>query len=119
MKTSYRILFPDGKETSGEVNWPEEPGYDRIAALVRPLLGPGRHLEHLYVFRPDTVVPEKIQEEDIRDMFVDDCGLMDELPVNEAATRIYWAHFLRGGAYVIRLNKIHGLAVLFDRRVWF
>lgn len=117
---------------------PEQvPTYLTLKRMLDPLF-PGRNFEHVAVnsFKGRA------------DMFVDDMGMADGHPVNEAATLIYWtASILRemdaaGGIeapeeYQARqlealrlarsllpkhrpeVPRIHGRAVLFDGRVWF
>jgi len=59
------------------------------------------------------------------DMFVDENGLMKQLPRNEVATTEYRRACLAGKTVVPPpsdpelLNFIVGPAVLFERRVWF
>lgn len=120
MITKYLTMLVDGSTTSGEVDWPHEPGYERIRALVAPILERGA-LEHVSVWA-DFSGGEKYQA---LDMFVDDCGLIKHLPRNEAATVIYRRANLLGKS-VARpvedaetLSAIYGTAILFNRRVWF
>ena len=119
MKTSFKILYPDGRVIPGEVDWPKEPGYERIAALVEPLLGQGRHLEHVSILRPDHRRDEKLRPYSARDMFVDELGALDGLPLNPTATKLYQALTVYRTGSAGDCQGIFGLAVVFDKRVWF
>jgi hypothetical protein len=114
MRTPYQVILPKDKFLSREtenIDWPEDPGYELISALVYPILGPNRYLEHVVVWFKD----------DYTDMFVDDSGSIHGLPVNEVATRIYHANMRRQNpnADTSDWPKIHGPAILFHRPVWF
>lgn len=111
METTYTIILPDGQRTEHTIDLPKEPGYDRLAKIVYPVLGKGRDLERVNVFHDGKYT----------DMFVDDSGLLDELPRNEVATAIYRANVLKHepGASAEGLPHIAGPAVLFSRRVWY
>ena len=110
MKTTYRIFRIDGKATAGVVDWPKEPGYDKIAALIKPLLG-GHDLEHVTV----------LHDGERRDMFVHDEGPLPALPPTDRATAIYRTNWMtqHPSADPESLPWIAGTAILFDRRVWF
>lgn len=110
MKTTYTVIKPDGTQTDGEVDWPKEPGYTKIAALVRPLLD-GAELEHVNVLFQNTP----------HDMFVDEEGLNKGLKRNEKATAIYRRYWT--GIHPDRdpesISYIAGTAIIFHRRVWY
>lgn len=116
MRTGYRIIQVDGTETRAEVDWPRDPGLERITGLVRPIVG-CQHVERVAVLDGDKAV----------DMFVDENGRASFLPReqwkprNETATRIYRAHWLKHhpGTDPETLSWIAGVAVIFARRVWF
>ncbi len=111
MKTEYTIFRPGSENgESGEVDWPAEPGYDLMKALIEPLLD-GAHLEHVTV----------LHEGERRDMFVDEMGSVNGLPVNALATPIYRNNWLTRHPNVQpdSMPAIHGTAILFARRVWF
>lgn len=121
MLTKYLIMRPGQSHETGEVHdWPREPGYDRIAALVRPLLD-GADLEQVSVLA-DFGGGTRYEQ---LDMFVDDEGLIKNLPRNEAATLIYRRAAMMGKARIPpptdpeSMSYIAGPAVLFSRRVWF
>lgn len=111
MKTDYTIFRTDGTEEQGSIDWPVEPGYDRINKLVAPIIGVGNaEWEHVSVLHNDAH----------HDMFVDETGQLKDLPLNEKATAIY-----RNFAVTKRnipadgLPTIVGTAIFFHRRVWF
>lgn len=107
--TKYKIIAVDGTETEHEIEWPKEPGYRNIAALVNPIIGlPLEHVSVLYNDKP-------------ADMFVNEEGLLTGLPRNEKATAIYRAATLKRHpkADPEKFPFIVGPAVLFEQRVWF
>jgi hypothetical protein len=115
MRTEYTIFRP-GHESGErhEIDWPEEPDYREIVALISPILG-GAYLEHV------TVLYEGLWH----DMFVDESSATKlkpgyPLPRNDRATEIYRANWLSQypGADPESLPAIHGPAVLFHRIVW-
>lgn len=112
-KTTFLIIDPDGKRTSGVVRWPKTPTFDQISETVRPLLQANRdgaQLERVAVLHDGEPV----------DMFVDQAsGLFPELPENEYATKIYHAASVARGRDLTNAPKIYGRAILFSRRVWF
>jgi hypothetical protein len=118
MLTSYTIYYPSGETKRGEVDWPDVPSDSRIAEFVDLILGPGRNLKHVRVLRADIGESDLITPKDSRDMFVYDSCALDGLPLNPEATRIYQALFKLNG---VRgdLPAIYGVAIVFDRRVWF
>lgn len=106
----YILFLPDGTETRSEVDWPNDPGYGRIAHLIEPFVG-GR-VEHVSV----------LYEGERRDMFVHEEGALIPLARNERATEIYRANWLSKNSSCPpeSIPAIYGAAVLFpDRRVWF
>lgn len=107
-KFTYTIFRPSDAHTTGEIEWPDEPGYKAIAAFVDPIIG--GHLEHVTVLHKGARA----------DMFVEEFGAVNGMPVNVAATEIYWAASKARGEHPERdgAPKIHGIAVLFDERVW-
>lgn len=110
MLTRYTVFRPDGTRSDHEIDWPEEPGYDAISALVRPLLD-GQPLEHVFVLHNGAR----------RDLFVDEEGAMNGLPRNEAATAIYRNNWLtrHPGTDPETIPAIYGVAILFpDRIIW-
>lgn len=110
MQTTYTVILADGTTTKHEIDWPQEPGYHAIAALVRPLIGPGRDFERVNV----------LHDGKYTDMFVDAEGLIDDLPRNELATVVYRNNVLthEPGTEAESLPHIAGPVVLFARKVW-
>lgn len=107
MKTTYKIFRPGKEPELCSVDWPEEPGYTRIAALIDPLVG--GNLEHVSV----------LYEGRRADMFVDEMGHVHGLSEhNEIATKIYRNNAVSRGAKPDSLPTIVGTAVLFDRLIW-
>ena len=109
MKTDFTVLYPDGRRERKSVDWPEEPGYERIRNIVELYLD-GGIMERVNVF----------WDEKYTDMFVDDGRHGKKLPRNEAATEIYLNN-IRVHAPAMPIGSAHivGPAVLFDRKVWF
>jgi hypothetical protein len=112
MKTNYAIFRPGHASAEWhEIDWPEDPGYDRIKALISPLLD-GAPLEHVTV----------LYEDRRADMFVDEKGHVKAEPLqrNDRATEIYRANWLKHHPKddPETLPWIAGVAVLFDRIVW-
>lgn len=107
-KFSYTVYQPSGEMQRGLVEWPEEPGYTKIAALIEPIVG--GPIEHVTV----------LHNSKRADMFVDEMGHMrtgGPKPLNEAATRIYYAASRARGDEPGD-HYIAGPAVLFDEEVW-
>lgn len=120
VKTIFRFIPADSTQPEREdtIDWPEDPGFAAIDALVRPLLG-GAEIEHVTIWLTSDYAPG---DGEYTDMFVDEIGQIKGLPANERATRIYHANILThrpdlAGQW--NLSPIHGDAVVFLRRVWF
>jgi hypothetical protein len=110
METFYTILRVDGSSERLSVDWPRDPEYEQIRALVEPILG-GAMMEHVYILG-DKGEPQ--------DMFVDEIGHWKNLSVNHEATRLYRRATLlrRPEVSPEELNYIVGAAVVFDRIIW-
>lgn len=110
MRTDYTIYHPDGVREHRFVEWPEDPGYELIRDVVKPILN-GGELEHVTVLHGG----ERL------DMFVDDMGHSKSLPLNAEATAIYRNNALSRDPNrdPATMPRIVGVAVLFARRVWF
>lgn len=109
MKIPYSIIYTDNNIKVCEIDWPAEPGYDRIAQLLEPILrGPIEHVSVLHDHRP-------------HDMFVHEEGRIIGLDRNERATKIYRAYSLsrQPDTEPEMLPHIAGTAVLFHQRIWF
>jgi len=109
METTMYIFKPDGDHDVLEVDLARDPGYIELKKLVEPLLSGG--MERVTVKFQDKVV----------DMFVDEIGLLKGLPRNEAATMIYRKNTLDHNPEMDpeELSFIAGVAVVFNRPVWF
>lgn len=93
MKTRYTILEPGPIRSRDLVtlDWVDvefkgdQPTLGDLMVLLTPLFDDGRHVEHVSVNGAKGPT----------DMFVGDMGVADGLPLNDAATAIYWtAHFM-------------------------
>lgn len=120
MTTKALIMRPDGSCETREYELARAPGYDKLKEILTPLLD-GAALEHVAVLA-DFSGGVKYGA---LDMFVDDTGLLKNLPRNEAATLLYRRANLMGRSAAPKasdpemLSFICGPAVLFSRRVWF
>ncbi len=112
MKTRMHILRPgqpaetrdvELRTRDGDVPWPA------LRALIERALD-GAALEHVTVLWQDRRA----------DMFVDEIGVLKDLPYNEEATAIYRANWLaqHPATEPEALPFIAGPAVLFDDIVW-
>jgi len=111
MKTDYTVIYPDGQSVDHAVDMPEEPGYDALRALIKPLLA-DQEFEHVTVWHDGKYT----------DMFVDEMGALVPLPVNLRASAVYRANVMahqRPTPVEAELPFIYGVAVLFHRKVWF
>lgn len=110
MLTSYTVYRVGRDPETAEADIPEQPGYDALKSIIVPLLD-GAPLEHVTV----------LHEGDRRDMFVDECGAINGLPRNDAATAIYRNNWLtqHPSTNPEDMPAIYGTAILFSRRVWF
>lgn len=106
--TRVIVMQPDGGRVDALIDLKRDPGYDELRALILPHLG-GGDLERVAVLYDGRAC----------DMFVDDRGLIKDLPRNEAATEIYWEASRRRGDDLTGASHIAGTAILFDRQVWF
>ena len=112
METTYTIIRPNGTEEQHTVDLPEQPEFSELSRIIRPILGKGRDLERVNV----------LHEGRYTDMFVDDCGVLDDLPLNAKASDIYNNNLRTHEPELLKLQGdgvIAGPAVLFARRVWF
>lgn len=114
MRIEFTIFRPGQEPERGEVDWPEEPDYREMKALIEPILG-GAELEHVYV----------LHDGRRHDMFVDEFSASNvkpgyPLPRNDRATEIYRANWLSQHPEddPEDLPDICGPAVLFHRIVW-
>lgn len=115
MKTKYIAIRTDGSTTEGECELDEEPKYDAINAVVRPLIAT------LVTKRDDIEHVTVLHEGERRDLFVDDAGERKNLPRNEEATTIYRHNWITQHPKVDpeTMPYIYGDAVFFPhRRIW-
>jgi hypothetical protein len=110
MRALMTVLRADGSAQTTDVFMPEEPGFELLDQLIRPLLD-GADLEHVSVLHQGARA----------DMFVDEAGRLRGLPRNDVAPAIYRAATMRRAPKTDpeTLPYIAGAAVLFDRQVWF
>jgi hypothetical protein len=93
------------------VNERDEPEFTSLRGLIKAKLDHAE-FEHVTVFWND----------EYRDMFVDDTGVLKGLPINARATAIYWNNtriHMPDDYDPETMAMIHGPAVLFDKKVWF
>lgn len=111
MKTIATIYKPDGTEETREMDWPKEPGFKRLDKFLAPIIGvPSANWEHVSVEWNHKHL----------DMFVDEEGQLKNLPHNAMATKIYCNYSITHRAMIAEdLPDVVGVAVLFDRRVWY
>jgi hypothetical protein len=114
--TKYVAYKADGKVYDGTAEMAEQPTYNEINALVRPLISTmlttHDYIEHVTV----------LHEGERRDMFVDEQGEAKNLPRNEAATTVYRNNWLTAHpkADPESIPYVYGDAVLFtSRQIWF
>ncbi len=94
--TKWTILDPDGSSSEGHGLLAAEPSYDDLKQILDPLFN-NQWWERVSIRHP---VYNRT------DMFVDELGLLKQLPLNGAASLLY-------------PYPIVGRAVVFHRRVWF
>ena len=117
MLTSFLIIRPEPPLTVVDVDLPEDPGFQRLKAIIEPIIRADRahaHFEHVSVLHDGKPA----------DMFVDDEGVLHDLPANMPATRVYHANSIaRGEPHLNGVMPgapiIRGVAILSSRRVWF
>lgn len=109
--TTFHVYRPAAeKRETHTVMLVSEPSYDEIKAVVGPYLEDGR-MEHV------SILFNGVRS----DMFVDEDFNEKGLELNEEATKIYHASSLQREpeADTSDWPKIRGVAVVFDRRIWF
>lgn len=88
----------------------KEPTLAEIKEVVVPLLGDAE-MEHVYVLLDGKPT----------DMFVDELGVVKHLPRNDEATAIYRASWMQWHleSDPETLPAIHGVAVVFEKPIWY
>jgi hypothetical protein len=122
MKTRYRVISPNDMQRAQEALEIELVPPITTAtfhALIDPIVG--GDYEHVTVF----CAFEPGGQEDYRDMFVSETGVLDQLPVNHLATGMYHRNVvvhdpdgLGSPESLAAAPRIHGVAVLFERVIW-
>uniref|UniRef100_A0AAU6W4R5 Uncharacterized protein n=1 Tax=Pseudomonas phage Cygsa01 TaxID=3138529 RepID=A0AAU6W4R5_9VIRU len=112
IRTVYTILQPDGTPTNGVVMWPENPGYERIRELTNTILGVDTF--------PERVVYRKA-DGGVADMLVDEDGHNVGQQYNTQATAHYRRDWMlkNPGQNPDFMHHIVGIAIVFDRKVWY
>jgi hypothetical protein len=114
IKLKMTIMRPGEKDEEQEIacdvdNYGRPLWSQQLAPVVLKLLAPAAHYEHVNVFWNGTYL----------DMFVDEMGLTNGLPINPRATEVYLNNVrVHQPELLIDATSIHGPAVLFDRKVW-
>jgi hypothetical protein len=113
--TTYHVIQVDGTKSTATAQLPDEPTLKDLEAIIRPILN-GEPLERVRVLVDDHYT----------DMFVSELGQCEittrgPLPINIKATKIYRANWLKAHPSddPDKLPTIAGVAVLFERPVWF
>lgn len=116
MITKYQVIQPDGTTTEHEVDLPADPSLREMNTICVPHIGPGEPLERVKVFWDGFY----------RSMFVSEMGhraltTRGPLPINPKATEIYHNNIKvhAPAEHDPDGPTIAGVAVLFDRRIWF
>lgn len=102
--TDYVVMYPDGLRSFGFVDLPEKPSREEICALVGT-----------YITGPPSPI-RVVHEGTSKDMMVDERGPLADTPYNVYATDIACDSNPGIDADLI---SVFGVAVLFDRPVWF
>jgi hypothetical protein len=87
------------------------PEFASLRPLIKGKLN-GAELDHVRVFWHGQYL----------DMFVDEMGSVNRLPINVKATAIYWNNVRIHDPARYKPDEmptIHGTAVLFDKKVWY
>lgn len=120
----YRVLYHDGRDEAHEAELPEadaeralKPSDNQrkrwaiVREITQAIIGLGKDVEHVRVWHEGKYL----------DMFVDETGVLDQLPLNTAATAVYRANWMAhepNPGPVDELPIIAGDAVLFLEKVW-
>lgn len=117
--TKYTILRPNGIDESGEIGLSPEPGLKQLDAVLDPIFHAQRplaHYEHVRIFS---------EAGQYVSMFVDEESSLLRMAFNRKATIEYHRNMIVNrrapqiDGIIPGSPSIHGVAVLFDRNVWF
>lgn len=114
----YKVIYADGRESEGSLTLPARANdpesklrYRKIRDTVLEVIGAENDPEHVTVWHDSRYL----------DMFVDETGVLKELPFNEKATKIYRANVQAhepNPEPEDEMPIICGNAVLFLEKVW-
>lgn len=121
----YRILYADGRDVAGSVDLPPADSsgqigkpsdnmrkrWDMVREIAQGVVGEDNEPEHVTIWLDGKYV----------DMFVDETGVLKELPFNAQASAFYRANWLAhepNPGPEDELPPICGDAVLFLEKVW-
>lgn len=111
MKTEFLIYRPGVMLPEIQtIDIPEEPTFAEVKSALAPMLNLQGNIDRVVVdFRNE-----------VHEMFVDDRGPFNDLPVNDAATLIYHEAMRRSGnpPFIDRPRPIRGIAVICLRKIW-
>lgn len=115
---AYKVFYADGRESDGSITLPARDSdpeskvrWRKIRDLVLEFIGPENDPEHVTVWYDSRYL----------DMFVDETGVLKELPMNMRATAIYRANVQAhepNPEPEDEMPFIAGNAVLFLEKVW-
>ena len=122
MKTRYRVISPNDMQRALEtiaIELVPPITIETLRHLLRPLVGgEPEHVRVYCAFEPGG-------EEAYRDMFVNETGAVDGLPVNSLATGMYHRNVvvhdpdgLGSAESLAKAPRIYSTAVLFEQLVW-
>lgn len=128
IRTNYLVIPTDDRQSEElrEIDLPKEPSYEQLRSICMPLIDPknpdAHNIERVRVLYRDERVDRADRDRGgYVDMFVHDEGAIRRHSINRRATAIYRANVLLQDPDINldTLPSLHGVAVLFLRRVWF
>lgn len=117
--TNFTILRPNGIDESGETGLSPEPTLKQLDAVLNPIFHAQRPLAHYEHVRILSEAGQYVS------MFVDAESSLLRMAFNRKATIEYHRNMIvhRNAPHIDGIIQaspiIHGVAVLFDRNVWF